>query len=570
MTKSPIQSIVEPQLGQLSQLIRSKYRAPRSDGQSLVEPPLSQLKGLLLQNQKSLATTDFQIGDTSFSELRSNARKEVFGRAREFTRSILEAFGDEGTILSDFISNSAKSISEDVPVFATGHQPALFHPGVWFKNFLVSEQSKSQNAIGLNFVIDNDLCRQSSLSFPAMKESQLEIVSAAYDDHPAQSLPYETTPVLNASKFEQFGKTVQGKLTSQIESPLISRIWPIARKLVASGQSLSLALSGARIVLEHQEGMRNLEIPLSQMCDTDSFHQFAFCLIESHRTFHDIYNSSLKDYRTANKIRSHARPVPNLTSESGWLEVPFWIWSKLDLQRRPLFAKTEQGNLWIGCQTDSLNSKGQREFQSYQVTGPEAFSKLLQSEISIRPRALMTTLFIRFFVADVFVHGIGGAKYDELTDLIAAKFFGVSPPRFVTATSTHQLPIDFPANPTSDIEAAKTRARNLKYHPEVFLGDKTLSDHVQDEIRASAEKKQIAIKDRPESGSRKLWHREIIGLRAQMVALAQPLVKKNELEISRLKKQLQQHRTFGSREFSYVCHPETLIEKLRQLAGGTN
>ena len=37
---------------------------------------------------------------------------------------------------------------------------------------------------------------------------------------------------------------------------------------------------------------------------------------------------------------------------------------------------------------------------------------------ALRPRALTLTLFARLCVADFFIHGIGGGKYDEVTDRI--------------------------------------------------------------------------------------------------------------------------------------------------------
>ena len=39
--------------------------------------------------------------------------------------------------------------------------------------------------------------------------------------------------------------------------------------------------------------------------------------------------------------------------------------------------------------------------------------------------------FSRFMLGDLFIHGIGGAKYDELGDEIARRFFGIEPPGFL-------------------------------------------------------------------------------------------------------------------------------------------
>ena len=54
----------------------------------------------------------------------------------------------------------------------------------------------------------------------------------------------------------------------------------------------------------------------------------------------------------------------------------------------------------------------------------------------LRTRALTTTLFSRFLLGDLFIHGIGGAKYDELGDEIARRFFGIEPPGFLTVSMT--------------------------------------------------------------------------------------------------------------------------------------
>ena len=37
--------------------------------------------------------------------------------------------------------------------------------------------------------------------------------------------------------------------------------------------------------------------------------------------------------------------------------------------------------------------------------------------VKIRSRALITTLWARLVLGDLFLHGIGGAKYDQVTDL---------------------------------------------------------------------------------------------------------------------------------------------------------
>ena len=43
-------------------------------------------------------------------------------------------------------------------------------------------------------------------------------------------------------------------------------------------------------------------------------------------------------------------------------------------------------------------------------------------------------------MADQFVHGIGGGRYDQVTDRLIARHFGIEPPRFAVTTATLYFP----------------------------------------------------------------------------------------------------------------------------------
>ena len=78
----------------------------------------------------------------------------------------------------------------------------------------------------------------------------------------------------------------------------------------------------------------------------------------------------------------------------------------------------------------------------------------------------MTTLFARLLLGDLFVHGIGGAKYDQVTDLLIARFFGLEPPGYLTVTATLRLPIAHEEPTLDDRRLIDSRLRELAYHPE--------------------------------------------------------------------------------------------------------
>jgi len=52
----------------------------------------------------------------------------------------------------------------------------------------------------------------------------------------------------------------------------------------------------------------------------------------------------------------------------------------------------------------------------------------------------MLTTFLRLMIADQFVHGIGGGRYDQVTDRLIAAHFDLEPPRFSVTTATLYFP----------------------------------------------------------------------------------------------------------------------------------
>ena len=53
-----------------------------------------------------------------------------------------------------------------------------------------------------------------------------------------------------------------------------------------------------------------------------------------------------------------------------------------------------------------------------QIDSPDDLAKSLKNMDGweLRPRALTLTIWARLLIADLFVHGIGGAKYDRISD----------------------------------------------------------------------------------------------------------------------------------------------------------
>ena len=55
---------------------------------------------------------------------------------------------------------------QDGPLLLAGHQPELFHPGVWIKNFALNRLAREHGAVPLNLVVDSDTAKSAAIHLP--------------------------------------------------------------------------------------------------------------------------------------------------------------------------------------------------------------------------------------------------------------------------------------------------------------------------------------------------------------------------------------------------------------------
>ncbi len=166
--------------------------------------------------------------------------------------------------------------------------------------------------------------------------------------------------------------------------------------------------------------------------------------------------------------RSHAHPAPELATDGDWLEAPFWIWTDHDPRRRRVFAR-QRGDELLLTDREGLEIPLALCAECDADRAIEQFAALAPRGIHLRSRALLTTLAARLLFGDVFLHGIGGAKYDRLTDAIIERFFGLEAPVYMVVSGTLHLPIARPAVSGDDLRGAERALREMTFHPERFL-----------------------------------------------------------------------------------------------------
>jgi len=188
--------------------------------------------------------------------------------------------------------------------------------------------------------------------------------------------------------------------------------------------------------------------------------------------------------------------------------------------------------------------------------------------IKLRSRALITTMFARLVVADLFIHGIGGAKYDEATDSIIRRFFQTTPPAFATISGTLRLPLHAADASVADVGQLRHRLRELQFHPErrvAYNGDSASGESLQ---RLVAEKRRwIALAKSPETARQR--H---LGIAAANEAL-QPFVASQrtalEADLQAASEHSRAARVLRSREYAFCLFPrEVLAEFLLDFSPG--
>ena len=197
---------------------------------------------------------------------------------------------------------------------------------------------------------------------------------------------------------------------------------------------------------------------MSAMADTPEFRAFALHLLAGPEELFRAYNGSLEAYRRAKRLRSAANPFPNLTTSAGRYETPFWVIR--NGRRTDLFVARDAGKLVLATGTEPLAEV---------PTGPSGVTALAEAGIALRPKAMALTLFVRLCMADLFIHGVGGGRYDRVTDAISLQLFGRRPAAYVVATATLHLPVAAGAGAREDRSTIERRVMDLRHNPDRHL-----------------------------------------------------------------------------------------------------
>lgn len=413
-----------------STAIAADYAIPERSGETLLVPPADRLAALIAPYDPG----DGAVFDLPLHEFRRRTRERVGGLA--------------GTAIGDR------------PLVLMGHQPVFFHPGVWVKFFLLSRLCGVNDAVGLHCIVDSDATGPISAEIPTGRED-VERVTRTLVRLP-DDMPLEAAPVPAPDAWAAFATSVRGDLTALGAADLSDRFAVFAAEEPAvrrGAETLPAYLDGLRYAYEARAGTpRYATVSISAFGSTPEFQAFALHLAQDPARTFAAYNGCLDDYRRAHRVRSAANPFPNLVQSGGRTELPFWILH--GGRRADLYAAREGARLMLGSVDGPLATV---------PAGPAGVEALAASGVSLRPKALTLTLFSRLCLGDLFIHGVGGGRYDRVTEPLAERLFGAPPAPYAVATATLHLPLGEGRDPDAERHTLERRLMDLRHNPDRHL-----------------------------------------------------------------------------------------------------
>jgi hypothetical protein len=528
-----------------------RLRAPRADQAVLAEPPLAGAAGLLARNRQLLTRGAGALGD-------------LLGKP--WATLQIEARAAAAHAACDYLRHAGEPVPVCNPssLVIAGHQPELFHPGVWVKSFVLNALARRHNATPINLIVDNDVAKMKGLHVPVLTEPGSNAhadrhvpaarLALAPFDRSAAEAPYEEHTVADEEWLAGFPGRLHELIRSWSFQPLAHHFWTEMASQVPRTPLLGERFAATRRIFERRWGCHNAELPVSVLCRNEPFAWFACHLLAELPRFHPIYNDCVHDYRRRHGLRSRNHPVPDLEGTDGWLEAPFWAWRAGDKRRRRLLARLAKDVVELRA--------GDEGWPSLTLPSGNDGTPMVRSWLSlerngfkVRSRALTNTLFARLFLADLFVHGIGGGKYDEVTDAIVRRFYGIEPLGYLVISATLLLPLPAFNTRSEDRSRLARDARDLHYNPQRHLT--SVADMVRRrEVEQLAIQKQAWIAGAPvDKNGRKHRFRELRSLNDQLLPYLADRETEMRRELAEIDGQLQVNAVLQRRDYAFCLFP---------------
>jgi hypothetical protein len=442
---------------------------------------------------------------------------------------------------------------DDRPIIVTGHQPAFIHPGVWAKHIMSMRLAHALNGVALNLVVDNDAPQGTTRAVPTVEKSRLALRSVRYADLPA-GLAYEQLARLTPEEVARFDRAIRDAMgdrygTSQM--PVFVEALAYAGN-IGDGVDQSVA---ARRAVEARLGVSVDDRRVSRTW----WSPLLLDMLRQAERFSRSYNRALTWYRKEFRVRGHQRPIPDLAIRGTEWELPVWAYRGGEPRRR-LFVAPRGGNVRLLADREEIGVFAMDDLRAFDelispLAGPAPWR--------LRPRALTLTIWARLFLADLFIHGIGGAKYDRISDAIIADYYGIRPPEMACVSATLLLDLPRSSATPGTVRSLRRSLRDLEWNPQRSLprGSELTEwvDQREQAVQRGAELRDTDPQNRP---ARRETFLEIRELNRRLAASRANEIADRRAELARALDDLNENRIAAGREHFFGLYDRAALEKL--------
>jgi len=509
-------------VGDCTTLDAASLTAPVHHGETLIAPGAHALACMAKTGGASLDHGSVKLLDGSLANVRRRVRSALAGAA-------------------------------DRPVVVVGHQPAFYHAGVWAKHVVADRLARAVGGVALNLVVDNDAPKQTTIAVPVEHAGHLVVRRVRYADLPSGD-PYEHIPLQDEGTIARFESSLHEALGARYDKSQCPTFFEGFRAIVDARDWVDQAVAGRRAV----EARFGIELIDHRISDVWGGPLLADIIVHAER-FRSAYNRALARYRTANRIRGNDRPIPDLSRCGGEIEIPAWVYQPRGRRHR-LFVRRDGERFVFSTEHEVIGSVSAADLGRLD----SADAALLNlAPWGLRPRALTLTLWARLLLADVFIHGIGGAKYDAITDEIIRDYYGTRPPPIACVSAT--LMSDLPHERVSidTVRQAEHRLRDVGFNPQrhtdndVGLGG--LIEARADAVRVADKLKRSQSADRT---ARRRAFDDIHRATAAIISARPDLEAAARADVEWLHQALRQTRLATDREYFFGLHHNDRLQEL--------
>lgn len=455
-----------------------------------------------------------------------------------------------GDLRRETRSRLLKSASQ--PVVVVGHQPDFIHAGVWAKNVVAHRLAASIGGSAIHLAVDSDAPKRLTFRIPVSHEDRV-VVREVRMGALRTGCSYEQIAALDAPEIEESRREAAGFQGEKFAASALPPFFAGVAEL-PSTDWVTQMIAGRRQV----ESAFGVELQDLRLKDAWWSPLAAHLLLDA-GGFARAYNQALGEYRALNHVRSANRPIPDLVNDGQRVELPFWLYGA-ERPRSRAFCSCDGERITLSTQSHSVVALSRK-----QLAASDDVVELVRRESGwlLRPRALITTIWARLFLADLFIHGIGGAKYDRISDSIIAGYFGLSAPEIACVTAT--LYLDESCGDKPSITANEKELRDATWNPQRHLGGTDsldLNSLIEQRVAAARLSDELGRRTPRDRAGRKAAFQRIYRLNDQIHALRPDLLKDLGARVERSRSELADFRAACDREYFFALHPRDSLKRL--------